>query len=108
MDFDPNEAVTFIIKHSTEHAQAKANRVFLEQFRKTKKAQLMNQSSAKTAVDREAYAYAHPEYIEVLEGLKVAVEIEEDLKFKLIAAQLRVDVYRTQSANNRMTDRATQ
>lgn len=108
MDFDPNEAVTFIIKHSSEHAKAKADRVFLEQWRKTKKAQLMNQSNAKTAVDREAYAYAHPDYIEVLEGLKVAVEIEEDLKFKLVAAQLRVDVYRTQSANNRMQDKVMQ
>ena len=107
-DFDPQEAVSFIIKNSKAHAQAKANRIFLEQYRKTRKAQLMNQSEAKTDGQREAYAYAHADYIEVLNGLKSAVEEEERLKFLLIAAQLRVDVYRTQSANNRRQDGAAQ
>lgn len=105
-NFDPNEAITYIIKNSEAHAKAKANRVYLEQWRKTCKAKLMNECDLKTIADKEAYAYAHELYEEVLEGLREAVEQEEKLKFLLIAAQLRVDVYRTQSANDRRQDNA--
>lgn len=104
---DPNEAIDYIIKNSEKHAQAKANRVFLEQFRKTRKAHLMNLCDLKTIADKEAHAYAHPEYKTVLDGLKEAIEQEEKLKFLLIAAQMRVDVWRTQEASNRRQDNAT-
>ncbi len=106
-NFDPNEAITYIIKNSEAHAKAKANRVYLEAFRKTRKAQLMNKCDQKTVAEKEAYAYAHSDYQDVIEGLREAVEQEEKLKFLLIAAQLRVEVYRTESANNRRQDNAT-
>jgi hypothetical protein len=57
---------------------------------------------------KEAYAYAHPEYRELLEGLRSAVEAEETLKWILTAADLRVQVWRTEEASNRRQDRSTQ
>jgi hypothetical protein len=57
--------------------------------------------------EKEADAYAHPEYQAVLEGLREAVEEAERLRWMLIAAQARVDVYRTQEASNRSIDRST-
>jgi len=104
---DPNEAIDYIIKNSAAHAQAKGNRVYIEQYRKTVKAQLMAQSTAKTVSERETDAYGHAEYAALLDGLKEAVIQEEKLKFLLIAAQLRVDVWRTNQANNRKQDNAT-
>ena len=104
---EPNKAIDYIIEHSSKFAAAKAERVYLEEFRKSKKALLMAQSTAKTAVEREQYAYAHEDYLALLNGLKSAIEIEEQLRFMLIAAQLRVDVWRTAQANNRNQDRAT-
>lgn len=104
---DPNRAVDYILANASKFAQAKANRVFLEEFRKSKKALLMSQSSAEAANAREQFAYAHPEYIELLEGLREAVEVEEKLRWDLIAAQARVEVWRTEQANNRRQDRAT-
>jgi hypothetical protein len=104
---DPNEAISYIIKNSAAHAQAKGNRVYIEQYRKTVKAQLMAQSTAKTVSERETDAYGHAEYAALLDGLKEAVIQEEKLKFLLIAAQLRVDVWRTNQANNRKQDNAT-
>jgi len=35
---DPHKAVDFIIANSRKYAQAKAHRIFLEEFRKSKKA----------------------------------------------------------------------
>ena len=55
----------------------------------------------KTGQEREAYAYAHPEYLEVLEALRIAVEESEDFKWRMIVAEKRVDIWRTKSANVR-------
>ena len=102
---DPNVAVDFIIKKAGEFAKAKAQRVFLEEFRKSKKALLMAQSDAPAANAREQYAYAHPEYVKLLQGLQAAVEVEEELRWQLVAAQARVEVWRSQEASNRAQDR---
>jgi hypothetical protein len=105
---DPDRAVDYIIANAGKFANAKAQRVYLEEFRKSKKALLMGQSPAKTSAEREQYAYAHEDYLALLGGLKAAVEVEEKLRWDLVAAQARVEIWRTRSANNRATDRATQ
>jgi hypothetical protein len=103
-----HEAIDFIFQNAPEYAKAKAERVYLEEFRKTKKALLMKAALQKyeavSAQEREAYA--HPEYQELLKGLQAAIEIEEELKWKLEAARLRVEVYRTEEASARMQMRA--
>jgi hypothetical protein len=103
---DADKAVDFIYKHAPLYAKAKADRTYLEEFRKTKKSLLMLSSGESSAVMREADAYAQPEYQELLAGLRVAVEQEEALKWQMEAAKLRVEIYRTESANNRSIDRA--
>lgn len=104
---DPNKAVDYIIANAGKFAQAKAQRVYLEEFRKSKKALLMAQSSAKSAVEREQYAYGHEDYLGLLGGLKAAVEVEEELKWRLEAARIRVEVWRSQEASNRNQERST-
>lgn len=105
---DPHEAINYMIRHSAEYAQAKAQVTYLEQFRKSKKAILYANAIGNTIADKESYAYSHPEYLEVLDGLKEAVEKAESLRWMLVAAQARIDVYRTQEASNRAIDRSTQ
>ncbi len=105
---DPNKAVDYILANANKFAAAKAQRVYLEEFRKSKKAILMAQSTAKAANEREQYAYSHEDYLALLGGLKAAIEIEEKLRWDLIGAQARIEIWRTESANNRATDRAMQ
>lgn len=105
---DAHDAVDFIIKNARPYAQAKANRIYAEEFRKSKKALLMASCEEKTAIAREQYAYGHPEYIEILQGLREAVEIEEQLRWQMIAAQARIEVLRSEEASARVQDRATQ
>lgn len=107
MTHNPHDAIDYILKNSAKFAKAKAERVYLEEFRKSKKAILMSHSPEPTAVAREQSAYANPEYIELLEGIKQAVEVEEKLKWELVAAQARVEVWRTEQANNRYIEKAT-
>ena len=111
MDNAPHAAVDYILKNREAYAQAKAQRVYLEEFRKSKKALMMKDAltrgiEAANAQEREAYA--HPEYIALLEGLAAAIEKEETLKWGLEAARMRIDVWRSQEASNRMVDKSTQ
>lgn len=105
---DPHEAINYMIKNAKAYAQAKAEVTYLEEFRKSKKAMLYGSAMGKTVTDRENQAYSHPEYLELLEGLKAAVEEAERLRWMLVAAQARIDVWRSQEASNRGLDRNTQ
>lgn len=105
-DTDPNKAVDFILGNAGKFAQAKAQRVYLEEFRKSKKAILMGQCLDKAANAREQYAYAHEDYVALLGGLKAAIEVEEKLRWDLVAAQARVEIWRSQEASARLTDRS--
>ena len=55
----------------------------------------------------EAYSLAHPDYLIIVNGIKIAMLEEEKLKYFLEAARLRVEIYRTQEASNRNQDRVT-
>ena len=107
---DPQDAVDFILKSAPIYAKAKAERVYLEHFRKSKKALLMKDAEvagAKTSAAQETVAYADPAYVELLAGLRDATYREENARWKLVAAQAQIEIYRTDSANNRNQDRAT-
>lgn len=111
-DEEAEAAAEYIRDSAPTLAESKANRVYLEQFRKSKKAMLMMEAKAsmvKSTVDqREAYAYAHEEYLLNLEGLRGAVEMEEKIKWKMKAAELTIEIWRTEQANLRAQDRAHQ
>lgn len=109
-EYNPNEAVDFLLLNAGKFAKAKAERVYLEEFRKSKKAILMKEAeiSGVTAVNgQEREAYANEEYRQLIDALSVAVETEEKLKWQMLGAQLRVDIWRTEQANNRMIERTT-
>ena len=103
-DQDVEKALMYIRTEAVTHAQAKASRIQIDNFRKSKKGMLMGDCDEGTMAAKEAWAYAHPEYVELLKGLEAAVTIEEELLWKMRAAQLTVEVYRTQQANNRRVD----
>ena len=100
------KAAAFIRDNAREHAKAKANRIYLHEFRKSKKALLINQAPKGTAQAMESFAYGHPEYLEVLQGYKIAIEEEERIIWTIRAAQAKIEIWRSQQANNRKVDSA--
>ena len=96
-------AAAYIRDESPAHAKAKAERIYLSEFRKTKKAMLVSTQKG-TIQERESYAYAHKDYIELLEGLRAAIEEEETIIWRIKAAQAKIEIWRTQQANNRVID----
>lgn len=108
---DPQEAVDFMIAKSGEYAQAEANKIYMEEMRKTIKAEMMQiaetEGECKTAAMQEREAYASERYKTHLVALREAVEKRERLRWMLIAAQARIEVWRSQEASNRHVERAT-
>lgn len=98
------KAINFIRDKAADHAQAKANRIYLMLFRKSKKAILMANarvSGFESAVAQEREAYADDEYIELLKGIQAAVEQEELLRYQIKAAELKIEIWRTKEATRR-------
>lgn len=93
----------YIRDNAPAYGKAKAERVQLSEFRKSKKALLMNKKQG-AGHERESYAYADSEYIELLTAIQTAVEKEETLRWMMKAAELKIEIWRTQQANNRMID----
>lgn len=109
MDIDPNDAIEYIFKHGKKFAKAKAERTYLEEYRKSLKAILMQQAQVnghQTAAAQEREAYADERYQDLLTGLKAAVETEEEVRWGLVAAQARIDVWRSQESSKRQEIKA--
>lgn len=101
---DPAKIPQYIWEKSKEYASAKATRIYLEQFRKSKKALLIveaEQKGLKTGQERESYAYAHPEYLDLLKGLKEAVEQEELLRWRIVSCETEFKRWQTAESSRR-------
>lgn len=87
-----------------KHASAKAQVVYIEEFKKSKLAMLMKKYEKQghaTAVAQEREARADQEYVELLEGLRVATEISEESRWTLETAKMAIEVWRTRRADQR-------
>jgi hypothetical protein len=105
---EPTKAIQYLIDTAPLYAKAKSDRMYLEEFRKSRKAQLMSQAGTEVLGKQETFAYAHQDYIEILEGIREAVEKEERFRWLMTAAQARIEVWRTEQYSARIEMKATQ
>lgn len=105
---DPRSALESMWNTAPIYAKAKAERVYLEEFRKTLKAQIMKEHEGVPITAQEREAYADQRYIMHLQGLQAAVTAEETLRWRLVSAQTAVEVWRSQESSARLMDRSTQ
>jgi hypothetical protein len=107
-DISPFKALDFIRDNANAYAEAKANVIYMTEYRKTQKALLMNQSDAKTESAKESYAYAHPNYLTHLDALRQAVVEAERLRWLMIAAEAKIEVWRSLESTARAEGKSTQ
>jgi len=107
-DISPYKALDFIRDNAAAYAQAKANVVYLTEYRKTIKANLMAESSEKTESAKETYAYSHQFYAQHLEALRDAIAEAERLRWLLVAAEAKIEVWRSLESSARAEGRSTQ
>lgn len=108
-EIDAEKAIDWLRDNAKGAAQAKAERIYVEEYKKSLEAQLMSdpaECQATSARDREALARAHPKYIAHLQAIKAAVENDEAMRWLMVAAQAKIEAWRTQQANARAEGRA--
>jgi len=104
---DPQKHLRRMWEGAPKLAEAKANRIYMEELRKTLKAQLMKGCGLDAIGAQEREAYAHADYAEHLKALQEAVQIEETLRWRMVTDQASIEVYRSMEASARMMDRST-
>ena len=107
-EISPFKALDFIRDHALSYAEAKANVIYMTEYRKTIKALLMNESDAKTESAKESYAYAHLSYQQHLEALRQSISEAERLRWLLIAAETKIEVWRSLESSARAEGKSTQ
>ena len=105
-EISPFKALDYLRDNAEEYGRCRATVIYLQEFRKSKKSLLMNQSDLKTESAKEAFAYAHEEYQDHLATIRVAIEEYESMRWMMIAAQAKIDVWRSLESSARMLDKA--
>jgi hypothetical protein len=100
-DIDPNKAIEYIQRESKNYADALAQANYLERYLKTKKAELMGEEVGSLGA-KEAFAYAHRDYVSLLEALRTAENTKEHLRYMLDAAKLKIEVFKVLEYNKRV------
>jgi hypothetical protein len=91
-------------EQADRYAKAHSQRIYLDHYRKSKLAMLMKYYAAKgfdTVNAQEREARTHPEYLEVLDGLRDATEVAEKEGWHLRIAMQGSSLWQTQEATKR-------
>jgi hypothetical protein len=106
-EISPFKALDFIRDNAAIYAQAKAEVVYLTEYRKTLKAILMSRSNERTESAKETAAYSAPEYERHIRGLSQAISEAERLRWLMVAAEAKIEVWRSLESSARAEGRST-
>jgi hypothetical protein len=101
------KALTWLVENAVKAAQARANRLHLEEYRHTLKAMAMKESGETSAAAQEREAYASEAYCKHLQCLKDAVFEDEKYRLYYRAAEVKIEAFRTLQANARIQGKLT-
>jgi len=86
-------------------AAHRAAHEYLDALTKTVLAELMGESDAKSATEREQWARAQTRFKEHLAKVGAQAKADYTARQRYAAANARMEVWRTQNANNRAAER---
>ena len=101
------EAAQFIIDNGADFASAYARRVALEHYIKAVKSVQMIASSQPSISGKEMEAQASDEFAKKIAELELSAFKEKSIQTQMKGYELFIEVFRTESANNRTIDRST-
>ena len=101
------KAVDWLRENARSMAQARAERLYLEQWIKTVKATVQLESNAPSIAATETVALASARYLAALQAYKEAVSADEYNRFMVTAAEAKIEAWRSQESTRRAEGRAT-
>lgn len=100
-DDDVQGALDFLRYKAKEAAEAKAHRLYMVEYRKTMKANMMQLHLNKPVAAQEREAYRAADYVAHLDALREAITQDVYFEWKRAAAEATIEAWRTQNANRR-------
>jgi ATP phosphoribosyltransferase len=100
-DDDIEKAVDYLRDNATKAAKAKAERMYMEEYKHVVRSQIMREHDdlAVNAQEREAQADAR--YTQHLQAMREAIERDEYNRWMMKAAEAKLEAWRTQCSNQR-------
>jgi len=100
-DQEIEKALDYLRDNASVAAQARAERIYIEEYRKSIKAQIMKEHADMPVSAQEREAYADDRYIRHLDAIRDAVYEDEKHRFLMKAAEAKIDAWRTKCSNER-------
>ena len=94
-------AVDYLRDSADSCAKKRAERLYLDDFTRALKAQIMSEHLAEPLGAQERHAYSDMKYRNHLEALKLAIYEDEKGRFLRDAAAAKIEAWRTQCSNQR-------
>jgi len=98
---DIEKACEWLRDHAEEGAVFRAQRIYVEEWRKVIKAQIMKEHVDLPVSAQEREAYADERYTQHLSAIQEAVKNDEYHRFLRAAAEAKIEAWRTQQADTR-------
>lgn len=95
------KAVDFLRDNAPNAAKCKAERIYLEEYRKSLKAIIMTNWTDLPVSAQERQAYQSEVYVDHLRAMKTAVFEDEKQRFLMKAAEAKIEAWRSMNANMR-------
>jgi len=99
-------AAQFIIDNGEKYGKAYSTRLALEHYIKAVKSVMMVASSQPSISGKEMEAQASKEFQKQIDEIALAALEEKSIQTQMKGYELFIEVFRTESANNRNIDRA--
>jgi hypothetical protein len=101
-DADIQKAVDWLRDSAPKIAKARAEMIYVEEYRKSLKAMLMKEHIDESLGAQEREAYADERYLKHLAAYRDSVAAYELLRAQREAANIRIEAWRSMSANQRV------
>ena len=105
-DDDIEKAADYLRNNARAAAQAKAEREYMEEFKKVIKSKIMRENEHLPLGAQEAIAFTDTRYDQHLKALREAIERDEYNRWMMKAAEAKLEARRTLQANFRAEGKA--
>lgn len=95
------KALDFLRDTAEECARKRAERLYMEDYSKALRAEIMSEHLAEPVNAQERYAFSDVRYRNHLEALKTAIYEDEKARFLREAAAVKIEIWRSEQANER-------
>ncbi len=103
-DDEVSKALLYLAESARAYADARALRCYLEEIKRTVHSNEFLKSTRSTVAEREAEANDSVSYRTHLEKMRDAVRADELLRAYRVAAEARIELYRTQESSRRASN----